>query len=223
MTTTIELHHAPSSAAMAPHILLTEIGRPFALVPVDLDAGAQRDADYLRLNPNGVVPTYVERGPQAEPLVLFESAAIGLHLADAHPQAQLAPPVGSRERAHYTKWMLWLAGTLHANLIPYFYPQRWAAEGNAAGAAEVKACAEARVGPLLDRLDAELARHGAPWLLGEHYRAVDAHALMLCRWTRRFAHPARERPALGAYLGRVLERPAVRTVFEREAIADRWV
>jgi glutathione S-transferase len=219
----IELHHAPSSAAMAPHILLTELGLPFELVPVDLDHGGQRRAEYLQLNPNGVVPTYVERPDHGEPLVLFESAAIVMHLADAHPAAQLAPPPGSTERAHYTKWMLWLAGTLHANLIPYFYAERWVEPGNAAGAAEVQARAEARVGLLLDRLDAELARHGGPWLLGERHRAVDAHALMLCRWTRRFARPARDLPHLGPYLQRVLERPAVRQVFEREQIGDRWV
>ncbi|WP_428425776.1 glutathione S-transferase family protein [Methylibium sp.] len=214
----IELHHAPSTAAMAPHILLTEIGVPFVLRPVDTAAQAHRSPVYLALNPNGRVPVLVDGD-----LVLYESAAICLHLADRHPQAGLAPPLGSDERAHFYKWLMWLTNTLQATLLVFFYPERWLTDGNDAGAAELKTCAEGRTGALLDLLEAELQRHGGPWLLGARYSAVDAYALMLCRWTRHFAHPARARPALAAYLQRVLDRPAVRQVFEREGLAHPWV
>lgn len=214
----IELHHAPSTAAMAPHILLTEIGVPFVLRPVDTAAQAHRSPAYLALNPNGRVPVLVDGD-----LVLYESAAICLHLVDRHPQAGLAPPPGSDERAHFYKWLVWLTNTLQATLMVFFYPERWLTDGNDAGAAELKSCAEGRTGALLDLLEAELQRHGGPWLLGARYSAVDAYALMLCRWTRHFAHPARVRPALGAYLQRMLDRPAVRQVFEREGLALPWV
>lgn len=222
MTATLQLHHVAGSAAMAPHILLTEIGADFELVPIDTAARGHKSAGYLKLNPNGLVPAYVEHTPEGE-LVLYESAAICLHLADTHPQAALAPPLGSAERAHYYKWMTWLTNTLQATLIVYFYPERWVCEGNAAGVAEVEAQAAARVGALLDQLDAQLASHGGPWLLGDHYRAADAYALMLCRWTRNLERPARSLPALGPYLQRVLARPAVRRVFEREGLALPWV
>lgn len=214
----IELHHAPSTAAMAPHILLTEIGVPFVLRPVDTAAQAHRSPTYLALNPNGRVPVLADGD-----LVLYESAAICLHLVDRHPQAALAPPPGSDERAHFYKWLVWLTNTLQATLMVFFYPERWLTDGNDAGAAELKSCAEGRTGALLDLLEAELQRHGGPWLLGARYSAVDAYALMLCRWTRHFAHPARARPALGAYLQRALDRPAVRQVFEREGLALPWV
>lgn len=214
----IELHHAPSTAAMAPHILLTEIGVPFVLRPVDTAAQAHRSPAYLALNPNGRVPVLVDGD-----LVLYESAAICLHLVDRHPQAALAPPPGSDERAHFYKWLVWLTNTLQATLMVFFYPERWLTDGNDAGAAELKSCAEGRTGALLDLLEAELQRHGGPWLLGARYSAVDAYALMLCRWTRHFAHPARAQPALGAYLQRVLDRPAVRQAFEREGLAPPWV
>jgi glutathione S-transferase len=214
----IELHHAPSTAAMAPHILLTEIGVPFELRPVDTAAQAHRTPAFLALNPNGRVPVLVDGD-----LVLFESAAICLHLTDCHPQAGLAPLPGSNERAHFYKWLVWLTNTLQATLMVFFYPERWLTDGNHAGAAELKTCAEGRTGALLDLLEAELQRHGGPWLLGARYSAVDPYALMLCRWTRHFAHPARARAALGAYLQRVLDRPAVRQVFEREGLALPWV
>jgi len=214
----IELHHAPSTAAMAPHILLVEIGVPFVLRPVDTAAQEHRSPAYLKLNPNGRVPVLVDGD-----LVLYESAAICLHLADMHPAAGLAPPLATSERAQFYKWLMWLTNTLQARLMAYFYPERWVAQGNAAGAAEVKRCAEADVGVLLDRLDAELTGHGGPWLLCAEHRAVDAYALMLCRWTRHFARPARSLPALGPYLQRVLARPAVQQVFEREGLAQPWV
>lgn len=214
----LKLYHAPGTAAMAPHILLTELGLPFTLVPVDTAVGAHKSADYLKLNPNGLVPVLVDGD-----LVLYESAAICLHLTDTHPAAGLAPPLGTPERAQFYKWLVWLTNTLQATLIAYFYPERWVAEGNAEGVAQVKARAAERVGPLIDQLEAELSRHGQPWLLGERYSAVDAYALMLCRWTRNFARPARSLPTLGAYLQRVLARPAVRQAFEREGLAAPWV
>ena len=219
----IVLHHAPSSAAMAPHILLEELGVPFELRPVDLEARAHKAPDYLRLNPNGTVPVLVVDDAPGGPLVLWESAAICLHLADMHPSAGLAPLPGTPARAHFYKWLTWLTNTLQATLISYFYPERWVAERHAAAAAEVKACAEARAGALVDVLEAELARDRRPWLLGAEWTAVDAYALMLCRWTRHFARPASRLPTLGDCLRRGLERPAVRAVFERERIPRPWV
>ena len=88
---------------------------------------------------------------------------------------------------------------------------------------EVKQKAELRIGTQLDLLDAELARHGQPWLLGETYGAVDAYALMLCRWTRYFKRLARAMVHLGPYLQRGLERAAVKRAFEQEGIAEPWV
>lgn len=204
----IELHFYPSNASFAPHILLEEMGIPFKLREVDRAHDEHKSPAYLKLNPNGLIPVMVDGD-----LVLYETAAILMHLADCHPG--FAPAPGTVERAHYYKWMVWLTNTLQAMLIHYFYPDRMASD-----AAEVKARAEAQVAPMLDQLDAELARHGGPWFLGEVYTAVDPLAFMLCRWTRMQARPAKTRPALGAYLQRVLERPATQRVVAREKLAE---
>ena len=90
--------------------------------------------------------------------------------------------------------------------------------GNADGTAQVKAAAEARIGPLLDQLEAQFAKHGGPWLLGADYSAADPLALMLCRWTRNFARPARSLPLTHAYLQRMLARPAVQRAVATEAL-----
>jgi glutathione S-transferase len=211
-----QLHYAPSTASMAPHILLEELGAPFDLVPVDRANDGHKTAAYLALNPNGLIPVWVDRD-----LVLYETAAILLHLADTHPQAMLAPALGSHDRAHFYKWAMWLTNTLQSSLIVYFYPQRWGDTPEAA--AQVKAHAEAKIGGLLEQLDAELARHGGPWLLGAAFGALDPFVLTLCRWTRGFARPARSLPQLGPYLQRVLARPATQRALATERIVAPFI
>jgi len=96
--------------------------------------------------------------------------------------------------------------------------------GNADGAAQVRAHAQARVGGLLDQLDAELACHAGPWFMGEAFTALDPYVFTLCRWTRNFsARPARSLPHLGPYLQRVLERPATQRVMAAEQLGAPFV
>lgn len=209
----IELHYYPGNASLTPHMLLEEIGVPFKLRLVDRAAGAHKSPEYLKLNPNGQIPVLVDGD-----LVLYETAAICLYLADAHPQARLAPPLQTAERAHFYKWLVWCTNTLQAMLMHYYYPERMVNDGDAAAAAQVKSHAEARVGGMIDLLDAQLASHGADWLLGPTFSAVDPYALMLCRWTRGFARPARSLPHLSPYLQRVLARPAVARAFATEKL-----
>lgn len=210
----ITLHYNPGAASLAAHVLLREAGARFELALVDRTVAAHKSPAFLALNPNGLIPVLTDGE-----LVLYESAAILLHLADTHPAAALAPDLGTPERAHYYKWMAWMTNTLQAMLIHYFYPERLVAEGNAAGAAQVKARAMARVHELLAQLDAQLASHGGPWLLGERYRAVDPFAWMLTRWTRNFSErPARSFPHIAAYQARMLARPAVQAAIAAEGL-----
>jgi glutathione S-transferase len=215
----IQLHYFPGNASLIPHLLLEELGVPFELVLVDRTRQAHKSPEYLALNPNGLIPVLVDSNA-ASPLVLYETAAICLHLVDTHAKANLAPAPGTAARAHFYKWLVWLTNTLQAALIIYFYPERWA--DDAAAIAQVKAHAEAKIGAMLDQFDAELAARG-PWLLGAAFSAVDLYALVLCRWTRGFARPARSLPHLGPYLQRVLDRPAVRRAFASEGIAEPLV
>jgi len=218
----IQLHYYPSNASMAPHMLLEELGVPFELQYVDRTQGAHKSPEYLRLNPNGLIPVLVDWRNGSE-LVLYETAAICLHLVDTHLDAGLAPKLGTPERAQFYKWLIWMTNTLQSALIAYYYPERWVDEGNADGVAQVQAHAEAHIAPMLDQLDAQLASHGCEWLLGERFSAVDPYALMLCRWTRGFARPARSLPHLGPYLQRMLARPAVQRALATEKLAQPWV
>ncbi len=216
----ITLHYHPGNASMAPHMLLHELGVPFQLKLVDRANAEQKTPAYLALNPNGLIPV-LEDGD----LVLFETAAICLHLADTHDSLRLAPVLGTPERAHLYKWLMWMTNTLQATLLHFFYGERLVDEGNADGARQVKAHAQAKVHACLLQLDAHLARHGGSWMMGDRYSLLDPYALMLCRWTRGFDQhpPAREHARIGPYLQRVLERPAVQRALATEQLSAPWV
>ena len=218
----IELHYHPGNASLAPHIVLHELALPFRLQRVDRAHNAHKSAGYLALNPNGLIPVLVDG-----PLVLYEAAAICLHLADRVPEAGLLPPLGTAPRAQAYKWMVWFSNALQEALMHYFYPERLLAGVDAATAARLSAHAQVRVGALLDQVESQLAGHGRPWLLGDHYGVVDAYGWMLCRWTRGFDGPgplpARTRPVINAWLQRVMDRPAVQRVLADEELAPPWV
>ena len=220
----LQLHYSPGNASLIPHIVLEELGVPFELKHVDRAVSAHKSPAYLAMNPNGLIPVLVDTaasGAAGKPLVLYETAAVCLHLADSHPDAALLPPLlGSAARAQAYKWLAWMNNTMQATLILYFYPERW---GDAAAAAQVKAAAEAKVGAMLDQLDAELARHGGPWLLGDAFSLCDPYAFVLCRWTRGFSRPARDLPHLRPFLDRMLVRPAVQRVLAAEGLKAPWI
>ncbi len=210
----IQLHYFPGNASMTPHLVLRELGLPFELKLVDRANRAHKSPEYLKLNPNGLIPVLVDGD-----LVLYETAAIVLHLVDTHPDAGLAPPVGTAERAEFYKWLVWLSASVQSQMPIYFYTDRYVAPGNAAGAAEVKAATEQRIAGLIDQIEAHLAAHGGPWLMGPTYTALDPYVLMLCRWTRGMSRPARTLPHIGPFLERMLARPAVQQVYEVEKLS----
>src|SRR6201988_49402 len=172
-----QLHYFPSNANAAPHMVLEELGQKYDLVLVDRASNAQKSKEYLKINPNGRIPTLVDGK-----LVLFEAAAIVLHLVDQHPEAGLAPKVGTPERARFNQWMTFLTNSLQEELMIWQYPDRLA--GADAGAAEVvKRGAENRAEAYLDVIERHLKANG-PLFLGEKLCAADFYLVMLARWAR---------------------------------------
>ncbi len=203
---TPKLFYFPGNANLAPHMVLEEMGVPYELVLVDRATNAHKSAEYMKLNPMGRIPTYVDGD-----LVISETAAICLHLADKHHM--LAPALGTAERGRFYSWLMYLTNTVQAELIFYFYPEK-IAQGDAARA-EIKASEEARVSGMFDTIEQTLA-DGRPYLLGQSYTILDPYLLMLGRWTRNMARPARDLPKTGAYMRRLLERPAIQRTFAQE-------
>jgi glutathione S-transferase len=210
-----QLHYYPGNASLFPHMLLREIGAPFELKLVDRSVAAQKSAAYLQLNPNGLIPTLVEDDGR----VLYETAAIALHLADKHPEAGLAPPIGSAARGAYYKWMLHLSNVVQAGFRFWFYPHEAVADPEAAETA--KQAAGAKMAAAFDRIADQLGK--GPFLLGETFSAADLYLLMLTRWGRTLPRPARDIPEIGAHAARVLARPAVAATFAAEGLTEPYI
>jgi len=102
------LYWSRNTGAFAPDLVLQLAGVPCERILVDRSVGEHRQPEYLRLNPMGEVPTLV----LPDGTVLTESAAMLLHLVDAHPQAGLAPPPGSADRTRFDRWVLFTAVNL---------------------------------------------------------------------------------------------------------------
>ena len=208
----ITLYYAPGAASLAVHWLLIELDVPHALEKVDIEAGQQKTAGYLALNPNGVVPTLVVDGKP-----MFEAAAMLLWLADRHADAHLAPSLGSDDRAAYCQWMLHLANAVQPLFRMWWYPHEIA--GNDTDAAAIRDRVQPRIEAAWDRLDAHLAARG-PYLLGGAISAVDIYLVMLMRWSRNMPRPASQWPHLAALAQRLKARPSFQTLCEREGLSD---
>ena len=137
--------------------------------------------------------------------VVFEAAAIVLHLVDRHPQAGLAPKVGTPERAKFYQWLIFLTNSLQEELMIWQYPERLAG-GDAAATAIVKRGAEARASNFLDVIEDHLKANG-PLFLGDKLSAADFYLVMLSRWARPMTKPPRSRPHISQLLDMATASP----------------
>jgi glutathione S-transferase len=206
------LYYSPGAASLLPHLLMLEMGVMHELKRVDTASGEQRSPEYLRLNPNGVVPTLIVDGRPCA-----ETAALVLLLCERHPEAGLAPAIDAPERAAFLQGVLYLANTLQPAFRLWFYP----GDVGAVDEDALKAGLRARIEKCFDQLAAQLA-DGRPYLLGDRVSALDLYATMLMRWSRNMPRPATEWPTLKALADRVRSRPSWRRLYEVEGLTE-WV
>lgn len=204
------LYYSPGAASMLPHLLLLEIGAEFQLRLVDIDSGANRDADYLRLNPNGVLPTLV-----VDDTPCRETPALLLMLCERHPESGLAPAPGTPSRNAFLQWVLFLANTLQPAFRLWFYPS----DVSGVDADALKAAMRVRIEGCFDQLD-QLLDDGRPYLLGAEISALDFYATMLMRWSRNMPRPATQWPRLKALADRVRARPSWIRLYDVEGLTE---
>lgn len=206
----MQLYYYPNNASLAPHLVLAEMGLDFELVLVDRKSDVQKSAEYLALNPAGRIPTLVDGE-----LVVFESAAICLHIAEKLPDSTMVPSIGHAGRARFFQWLMYLTNTVQAELMMYFYPDRHTTDSS--NSVNIVAAQEGRVTDMLDLLDRTLA--GKDFLVGEDITVCDYYLLMLAVWADEFAKPPLAFEHLGRYLRQLVKRPAVQAVFAKENIS----
>lgn len=208
-----KLYWAPDTGAMAPQIILQEAGADYELVVIDYDAHEETQADYLALNPRGQIPTLV----LPDGTVLTESAAMVLHIADAHPEAKLLPPLGSCERARVYRWLIYAVANLYESCLRLYYSDRFADGVNAAEL--VKQTARLDVDKYWDLLEKELGKDmqdnlaDGPYLLGAQYSVIDPYLLMLVGWHEHPNTLLERNPRLSKLFNAVRHRPAVSDIW----------
>lgn len=206
------LYWSPGSASQTPHGVLEEAGATYELRRVDLDAGGHQDVAYLKLNPNGKVPTLVVDGSY----VMFECGAMAMFIADRHPEAKLAPATGDMARGHYYQWMTHLTNSLQPAMLRYYYPDRVTTDATGEEAVKDKAMAE--IADLWGRIDQHL-KSGGPYLLGAQYSAADIFAHMLSTWQQCCPDTYERFPSVKRLADLVAARPAMRRVLQQNEAA----
>jgi len=209
------LHFYPGNASMAPHMMLRHGQLAYRLELVDRHSNAQKSPAYLKLNPNGRIPTF-----QDGDIVLYEAAAICLHLSEKHPELGLAPAAGSALRPEFLKWLMWATNTLQPELLTYHYTERHCSDPSEVPG--VKAKSVERLGGMYDQLDQVLS-DGRPYFLGQDLSLLDFYLFMLGRWGRMLDVPPRDYSHLGPYLARLTDHPTVAETMETEGLKRPWI
>lgn len=180
----------PKSRGRIARWMLEEVGAPYT-TEVVFYGDAMKSAGYRAINPMGKVPA-LRHGTRT----VTETAAICAYLADAFPEAGLAPPLDARDQ--YYRWLFFAAGPLEAAVtntalgfvVP---PERRPMTG---------------YGSLADVLDTlEKAVVDKPYIAGDEFSAADVYVGSQIGWGLLFGTIER-RPAFEAYWSGLSERPA---------------
>jgi glutathione S-transferase len=191
MSDDLVLYYNPMSRARIVHWMLEEVGAPYRLEVLRFDKREHKAEKFLAVNPMGKLPALVHRG-----LVVTETAAICAYLADAFPQAGLAPPVDSPLRGTYYRWLFFAAASLE-----------YASVDKSLGRV-VDQPARMGYGTYEDTLAAvERALTPGPFVLGEQFSAADVYLGSQLAWGM-MVKSIEPRAVFNEYNARLMARPA---------------
>jgi glutathione S-transferase len=195
----LKLYYVPQTRATRPRWLLEELGVPYELVRLDPQKGETRTPEYLALNPLGHVPTLVD-----DELVMTESAAILLYLADKFPEGKLAPAAGTPARAAYYQWILFCMSTLEP---PLSLLHAQAKLPDAEKTPAVIATAQERVKTVVATVDKIIRTR--EHILGEGFSAADVLLASTVGWAKGYGL-VESFPYALEYVRRCVARPAAK-------------
>jgi len=203
----LKLYFSPGVCSLASHITLEETGTSYQPQPTLLPKGEHQSEAYLKINPRGKVPALQLDDGQ----ILTENTAILSYLAKQFPQAKMWPsdPVGE---ARAISTMAWFSNTVHPSFTHIMRPERFTTDP--AGVDQVKEQGKKTFWANCQEIDRMLA--GKDWVLGSQYTVCDPYALVFYGWGMRAGMPMAELKNYTAHKDRMLKRPAVRKILERE-------
>ena len=176
-------------------------GIAYETVVLDYDT-TMKAPDYLAINPMGKVPAIVHDGT-----VVTEAAAICAYLADAFPDAGLAPAVGDPARGPYYRWMFFAAGPLEQAVVNRVL-------GVTQDAKRRRMVGYGSYDAAVGALEGWLREHD--YVTGARFTAADVYVGAAVAWGIAFG-TLPKRAAFEAYAGRVMSRPAARRAEEIDA------
>jgi glutathione S-transferase len=187
----MQLYWSPRSRSFTALWLMEETGAPYERVLTDISAGAQKKAEYLAINPMGKVPALKDGDA-----TLAEAAAICAYVAERHPEAKLAPPLGDPQRGKYLQWLFFAPSCIEPAILQAYtkleIPPMSAAWGSTTQTFDVL----------------EQALDKGPWLLGDTFSAADIVIGAGMNFAIRLFKMVPSRPAFDRYLDACAARPA---------------
>jgi len=162
------------TGSLASEAALNEVGAKYEIIPINIRAGEQHSEEYGLINPTRQVPSL----ELPDGSVMTEGAAILLHIADSHPDSNLAPPPGSSERAQHDRWLFFFAVNVYEGELRKINPQDYVDSEDCAEVAKI--AAERYVEKQYRIFEDSLG--GGPYTFGESFTVLDIYVWMLAQW-----------------------------------------
>ena len=192
MTDELTFYTNPMSRGRVVRWMLEEVGQPYRTELLDYGTTMKAPA-YLAINPMGKVPA-IRHGD----IVVTEGAAICAYLADAFPEARLAPLPGDRLRGPYYRWLFFAAGPLEAAVsnkaMGFVVPEE-----------RERMIGYGRLEQVIDALEAAVSR--GEYLVGDSFTAADVYVGSHIDFGMQFG-TIEKRPSFERYRQRLSTRPA---------------
>src|SRR5664279_1999231 len=196
----MKLYWAPRTRSLRALWVIEEAGAPYERVRIDLSADEQKTPDFRAINPMAKVPALTDGL-----VAVAESGAICAYVAEAHPKAGLAPPLGDPARGRYLQWLFFSPGCIEPALLTKTanipVDPRMASFGD--------------FDRVFDVLEAAVAK--GPWLLVARFSAADVMIGLDLHFGIDIFKLVPTRPVLRAYIDRCLARPSLQRAKAIEA------
>ena len=208
------LYGAAGSGSVPVEAAMTLIGLDYRLIEaVTWEGDAERDK-VAAVNPMRQIPALVL--PNGE--VLTESAAILIWLADAHPEARLAPSPDDPRRAQFLRWMTFIPSAIYSMFWVRDLPSRLVGD-DAAAQEQVRLRTVERIAECWRVMDSQITP--GRFLLGDDLSVLDLYVAVASRWTPRRARFYAEAPRMAEVVRRVDALPELQSFWaERLPFSD---
>jgi len=172
-----KLYGTKHTSTCAIKAALSEAGALFEEVEITTKANHHMTEEYRKINPRQQVPSL--KLPDGS--IMTEGPAMLLHIADAHPEARLAPSPGSSKRAQHDRWLIFLAENVNEAGQRMNYPERFTTDPD--GKQAVEDSARASMGRHFSIFEDALGN--GPYFFGDSLSMLDIYVWMLAQWPGR--------------------------------------